>query len=150
MATHSSVLAWRIPEMGEPGGLPSMGSHRVGHDWSDLAVAAALINIIFWSLLACSKSIFQMSWSTFSGIVLKDNLSIVIKINPFMDHSLVLVKVHSVMLCPHDVQGYPRQIGHSEEFWQNMVHWRRKWQTTTVFLPGEPHGHWKMSPLSQK
>ena len=32
MATHSSVLAWRIPEMGEPGGLPSMGSHRVGYD----------------------------------------------------------------------------------------------------------------------
>ena len=32
MATHSSVLAWRIPGMGEPGGLPSMGSHRVGHD----------------------------------------------------------------------------------------------------------------------
>ena len=41
MATHSSVLAWRIPGMGEPGELPSMGSHRVGHDWSDLAAAAA-------------------------------------------------------------------------------------------------------------
>ena len=41
MATHSSVLAWRIPEMGEPGGLPSTRSHRVGHDWSDLAAAAA-------------------------------------------------------------------------------------------------------------
>ena len=39
--THSSVLAWRIPGTGEPGGLPSMGSHRVGHDWSDLAAAAA-------------------------------------------------------------------------------------------------------------
>ena len=39
--THSSVLAWRIPGMGEPGGLPSMGSHRVRHDWSDLAAAAA-------------------------------------------------------------------------------------------------------------
>ena len=39
MATHSSVLAWRIPGMGEPGGLPSMGSHRVGHDWSDLAAS---------------------------------------------------------------------------------------------------------------
>ena len=39
IATHSSVLAWRIPGTGEPGGLPSMGSHRVGHDWSDLAVA---------------------------------------------------------------------------------------------------------------
>ena len=37
MATHSSVLAWRIPGTGEPGGLPSMGSHRVGHNWSDLA-----------------------------------------------------------------------------------------------------------------
>ena len=41
MATHSSVLAWRIPGTGEPGGLPSMGWHRVGHDWSDSAAAAA-------------------------------------------------------------------------------------------------------------
>ena len=41
MATQSSVLAWRIPWTGEPGGLPSMGSHRVGHNWSDLAAAAA-------------------------------------------------------------------------------------------------------------
>ena len=40
MATHSSVLAWRIPGTGEPGRLPSMGSHRVRHDWSDLAAAA--------------------------------------------------------------------------------------------------------------
>ena len=40
MATHSSVLAWRIPGTGEPGGLPSKGSHRVGHDWSDLASAS--------------------------------------------------------------------------------------------------------------
>ena len=39
MATHSSVLAWRIPGTVEPGGLPSMGSHWVGHDWSDLAAA---------------------------------------------------------------------------------------------------------------
>ena len=41
MATHSSVLAWSIPGMGEPGGLLSMGSHRVRHDWSKLAAAAA-------------------------------------------------------------------------------------------------------------
>ena len=41
MATHSRVLAWRIPRMEEPGGLPSTGSHRVGHDWSGLAAAAA-------------------------------------------------------------------------------------------------------------
>ena len=46
MATHSSVLAWRIPGTGEPGGLPSMGSHRVGHDCSDLAVAAAAESVL--------------------------------------------------------------------------------------------------------
>ena len=42
MATHSSVLAWRIPGTGKPGGLPSMGSHRVRHDWSDLAASWTL------------------------------------------------------------------------------------------------------------
>ena len=42
MAIHSRVLAWRIPGTGEPGGLLSMGSHRVGHDWRDLAAAAAV------------------------------------------------------------------------------------------------------------
>ena len=44
MATHSSVLDWRIPGTGEPGGLPSMGSHRVRHDWSGLAAAAAAVD----------------------------------------------------------------------------------------------------------
>ena len=41
MATHSSVLAWRKPGTEGPSGLPSMGSHRVGHDWGDLAAAGA-------------------------------------------------------------------------------------------------------------
>ena len=41
MAAHSSVLAWRVPGTGEPGGLPSTGSHRVGHLGSDLGAAAA-------------------------------------------------------------------------------------------------------------
>ena len=50
MATHSSVLAWRIPGTGEPGGLPSMGSHRVGHNWSDLAAAAVPF---FWIQYIC-------------------------------------------------------------------------------------------------
>ena len=44
MATHSSVIAWRILGTGKPGGLPLMGSHRVGHDWSDLAAAAAAMS----------------------------------------------------------------------------------------------------------
>ena len=60
MATHSSVLAWRIPGMGEPGELPFMGSHRVGHDWRDLAAAAARFFSLkgFWSHLVHSL-IFQ-------------------------------------------------------------------------------------------
>ena len=41
ITTHSSVLAWRIPGTREPGGRPSMGSHRVGHDWSDLAASSS-------------------------------------------------------------------------------------------------------------
>ena len=43
MTTHSSVLAWRSPGIGEPGGLLSLGSHRVRHDWSDLAAAATYV-----------------------------------------------------------------------------------------------------------
>ena len=50
MTTHSSVLAWRIPGTGEPDGLPSMGSHRVGHDRSDLAAAAAAYIYIIYIL----------------------------------------------------------------------------------------------------
>ena len=49
MATHSSVLAWRIPGTGEPCGLPSMGSHRVGHDSPDLAAAAGFRKKWFWT-----------------------------------------------------------------------------------------------------
>ena len=51
MATHSSVLAWRIPGTGEPGGLPSMGSHRVGHDSSDATAAAARFYSAFTMLV---------------------------------------------------------------------------------------------------
>ena len=66
MATHSSVLAWRIPGTGEPGGWPSMGSHRVGHDWSDLAAIAALHN----NVLVCDFIYLlwtqQISWNIIS------------------------------------------------------------------------------------
>ena len=46
MAPHSRVLAWRIPGTGGPGGLPSMGSHRVGHEWSGIVAAAADYKLI--------------------------------------------------------------------------------------------------------
>ena len=62
MTTHSSVLAWRIPGTGEPGGLPSMGSHRVGHNWSDLATGPPYIRY---------ESYFMTYDCTYSGISVK-------------------------------------------------------------------------------
>ena len=83
MATHSSVLAWRIPETEESGGLPTMGSHRVGHDWSDLAAAAAVVLIseiiiilvcfCSWCLLAhtfCDGLIFNLMFNGILSVVI--------------------------------------------------------------------------------
>ena len=61
MATHSSVLAWRIPGTGEPGGLLSMGSHRVGHDWSDLAAA---VSVAARGLLSSCGTQTYLLWDT--------------------------------------------------------------------------------------
>ena len=60
MATHSSVLAWRIPGTAEPVGLPSVGLHRVGHDWSDLAAAAAAASRSFSFYLQCEVSFLEL------------------------------------------------------------------------------------------
>ena len=65
MATHSSVLAWRIPGTGKPSRQPSMGSHRVGHDWSDLAAAALWWNnFIIWPLFSKweDKKNYPLKW----------------------------------------------------------------------------------------
>ena len=64
MATHSSILALRIPGMGEPGGLPSMGLHRVRHNWSDLAAAAAESLLSYGFLLNTMEICFQGALST--------------------------------------------------------------------------------------
>ena len=63
MATHSSVLAWRIPGTGEPGGLLSMGSHRVGHNWSDFtAAAAAAFHCVHWAQFVYSSHLLTEVW----------------------------------------------------------------------------------------
>ena len=67
MATHSSVLAWRIPGTGEPRGLPSLGSHRVGHDWSDLAAAAARMG-------CCHCPTVKWSWMNPIILILESRL----------------------------------------------------------------------------
>ena len=81
MAAHFSVLAWRIPWTEEPGGLPSMGSHRVGHDWSNLAAAAAdryihvyavytgYMCVYIYNLTDILANKYNSSWSTYSASI---------------------------------------------------------------------------------
>ena len=113
MATHSSVLAWRIPGIGEPGGLPSMGSHRVGHNWSDLAAA------IVWDrhqavLLMFDKdaktgqerrcSLFnKWCWSNWASICNKMNTD-----------------PHFTSPWPTDLKVKPRTINLGEKIGQNL------------------------------
>ena len=68
MASHSSVLAWRIPGTGEPGGLLSLGSHRVGHDWSDLAAAYAYITVYILVCFYLTVYLKNVSISTYVGL----------------------------------------------------------------------------------
>ena len=74
MATHSSVLVWRIPGTGEPGGLPSMGSHRVGHDWSGLAAAAAAAAAESSGYLREAKRVCELGISDGSTLYHSDSL----------------------------------------------------------------------------
>ena len=105
MATHSSVLAWRIPGMGEPGGLLSMGSHRVGHDWSDLAAAAAA----FWTL--------YMVVSIFLGWAMHCSLFTILTVKTLGDSPVYVSSFNSLLtfltlstLWQMPYLGYPLQF----------------------------------------
>ena len=89
MATHSSVLAWRIPGIGEPGGLPSMGSHRVRHYWSDLAAAAAAVSGNTFLVLEFRGKAFSLTneYNVSCGFVLYDLLYYIdLKLSLFSDY----------------------------------------------------------------
>ena len=106
MATHSSVLAWRIPGTGEPGGLPSMGSHRVGHNWSDLPV-----HITEKAIAPHSRTLaWKIPWTEEPGRL----------------QSMGSLRVR------HDWTTSLSLF--------TLMHWRRKWQPTPVFLPGKSQG----------
>ena len=79
MATHSNVLAWRIPGMGEPGGLPSMGSHRLGHDWSNLAASATAYPPVRNSLkdIDCRDPRWQVPEAMFLSFLLSKHSQLV-------------------------------------------------------------------------
>ena len=87
MASHSCILAWRLPGTGEPGGLPSMGSYRVGHDRSDLASAAAAA-AINTECIVCNCSSPDASSKQYHSISFDEN------------QSLIFISI-SVFLQPH-------------------------------------------------
>ena len=137
MATHSSVLAWRIPGMVEPGGLPSMGPHRVEHDWSDAEAAAD-----FPGGSDGKESVYN-AWDPGSSPGLGRSLEKEIAI-----HSSTTAWKIPWTEEPGRLQSMGSQrVGHD---WATSVslftfmHWRRKWQPTSVFLPGESQGWWSL------
>ena len=85
MATHSSVLAWRIPGTGEPGGLPSMGSRRVRHDWSDLAVA------VRWLWCPHSLCFPSSSWHSLIVFLISSSLSFPVSNSEFLYLSISIL-----------------------------------------------------------
>ena len=100
MATHPSVLAWRIPGTGEPGGLLSMGSHRVGHDWSGLAVSSESScgfpyflqfkpefgnKLMIWATV-CSRSCFCWLYRAYPSLATKNIISLILGSLAWLDH----------------------------------------------------------------
>ena len=110
MATYSSVLAWRIPGTGKPGGLPSMGSHRVGHDWSDLAAAATermnewqmteLISRLYKEFAIIRHFNFLTHFTFLTAYFLKSSFSFTTKLRG-------RPKDFSYKLCPHTWITFP-------------------------------------------
>ena len=138
MAAHSTVLAWRIPGTGEPGGLPSLGSRRVGHDWSDLAAAAVYIKRGFpggsggkESALQCRRSGFY-SWV---GKIPQRRKWHPTPVFFFLNLFLLLIEgwwLYKILLFP---------IRHQHESVIGIHMFSPSWTSlpTPVFLPGELH-----------
>ena len=136
MATHSSVLAWRIPGTEEPGGLPSMGSRRVGHDWCDLAAAAA---VQFSSVQSLSRLwLFSTPWTIAHqaslSITHSQSLLKLISIEPVMP-SNHLILCHPLLLLPSN---YPSIRVFSNE---SVLHiwWPKYWSFSFNISPSNEH-----------
>ena len=166
MATHSSVLAWRIPGTAEPGGLLSLGLHRVRHDWSDLAAAAAAYMCCFMKYQAVILSThclfpFSLRVKCSNELLLFVGDSGLLQAFGLEKRLIPLFREHlswrrqwhpTPVLLPGKSHGRrslvdwsmgSRRVGHD---WATslslftFMHWRRKWQPNPVFLPGESQG----------
>ena len=135
LATHSSVLAWRVPGMEEPGGLPSMGSHRVGHDWSDLAAAAAAGTVYLpFPVLTSPRPRHLWQIELVSDSLLLSNA----------------LWVDMIALVPWQQNAF--QARPCDWIWPlGLVgFWRRERQPTPVFLSGQSHGQRSLAGYSPR
>ena len=127
MAPHSSPLAWKIPWTEEPGGLQSMGSLRVRHNWAtSLLLLTFTFDFHFWLLCIGEGNGNPLQCSCLE--------------NP-MDRGAWWAAVHGVAKGQTQLSDFT--FAFDFHFWLSLLtfmHWRRKWQPTPVFLPGEPQG----------
>ena len=129
MATHSSVLAWRIPGTVEPGGLPSMGSHRVWRDWSDSAAAAAGLkdlsrrnNLGFWAY------VFYLSESISCSVVSDSATSWTVSLQALLSMGFSRQEYwrdcHSLLQEIFPTQGSNPGLLHCRQILHSLSHWR--------------------------
>ena len=121
MATHSSILAWRLPGTEEPSGLPSMGSHRVRHDWSDLAAEAAYLTLTPPSVLA--RYLFLPLWpQRFVLLDVDDDTLVNLEILAFFQHYLEMSIVSFLQTIP------PHKIS------RFLSNWEASFSVFTLFM----------------
>ena len=127
MATHSSILAWRIPWTEKPGGPQSTGSQRVGHDW-----ATSL-----WQILVCVLD----SWARFKELRIRTQNN-----RSFLTSGILLESVG--FPGGSDSKELARQWRPGFDPWVGKIPWRRKWQPVPAFFPGKCHGQRSLASCS--
>ena len=142
MATHSSTLAWKIPWTEEPGGLQSMESWRVGHDWvTSLSLftfhfhalekeMATHSSVLAWRIPGTGESGWLLSMGSHRVGHDWSNLAAAA--------TMLIINTIICLQCRR-----PRF-----DFWVRKIPWRRKWQATPVFLPGESCGQRSLAGYS--
>ena len=148
MAPHSSTPAWKIPWTEEPGGLQSMGSLRVGHDW---ATSLSLFTLMHWKRKWQPTPMFLPGESQGRGSLVgchlrgrteSDNwsdLAAAAAVYTYIQHVGICVNVFKYLSC---VCLQCRRHRRCEfDPWVRKIPWRRAWQPTPVFLPGKSYGH---------
>ena len=128
MATHSSVLAWIIPGTGDPGGLPSTGSHRVRHDWSGLAAAAAFCHSDFSAVYICF--FLKWDWDWIQSLML---MAILLQLNYIgisweycLDNSVSVCSVNIYWIITY-VDPFPRWGNSGRLYFWGLQNHRRWW-----------------------